>query len=157
MSEFPAVADRVAGLLIVANPVLTFRLIDPNAITPAAFSPRITKVTAPGIVGVPEITPVPSIKLSPVGRSPVAIVYFTGWKPTVGVGAAVFPATRALKVLSTKVKIGAATVRVNCFDPAPKALLAKIATVNGPVAVGVPLITPVVVLTVKPVGKPMAS
>jgi hypothetical protein len=157
VSEFPAVADRVAGLLIVANPVLTFRKIDPTAITPAAFSPRITKVTAPGLVGVPEITPVPSVKLSPVGKSPLDSVYFMGTKPVVGVGAAVLPATSALKVFSTKVKIGAATVRVNCDDPVPRALLAKIVTVNGPVAVGVPLITPVAVLTAKPVGKPMAS
>ena len=47
-------------------------------------------------------------------------------------------------------------VVVSVADPVPIELVALIVTVLFPAAVGVPLITPVVVFTVKPAGSPVA-
>ena len=40
--------------------------------------------------------------------------------------------------------------------PVPPALVAEIVTLNTPVAVGVPVICPLAVFTVKPAGNPVA-
>ncbi len=47
-------------------------------------------------------------------------------------------------------------VIVNVFVPAPPAFVALSVTLEVPVVVGVPLITPVDVFTLKPAGKPVA-
>ena len=47
-------------------------------------------------------------------------------------------------------------VIVNVFVPVPPALIALIVTFDVPLDVGVPLITPVEVLILNPVGKPVA-
>jgi len=49
-----------------------------------------------------------------------------------------------------------ATVTVSVADPVPPALVALIVTVEVAAAVGVPVIWPVVVLTLKPAGSPVA-
>jgi hypothetical protein len=48
------------------------------------------------------------------------------------------------------------TVMVSVALPLPPALLALMVELNVPVTLGVPLITPVLVLTLKPVGRPVA-
>ena len=48
------------------------------------------------------------------------------------------------------------TVSVSVVDPVPPALVAEIVTVLTATAVGVPLIRPVIVLMVNPVGSPVA-
>jgi len=50
----------------------------------------------------------------------------------------------------------AAIVRVNWLVPVPALFVAPSATTNVPVAVGVPLITPVAALRVSPAGSPVA-
>ena len=50
----------------------------------------------------------------------------------------------------------AAIVITIALEAVPPALVAVIVALNVPVAVGVPLITPVDVLTLKPEGKPLA-
>ena len=52
---------------------------------------------------------------------------------------------------------GGLTVIVSVAVPVPPAFVAPRLTVEVPVAVGVPEITPVVVFTVSPVGKPVAE
>jgi hypothetical protein len=49
-----------------------------------------------------------------------------------------------------------AMVRANVAEPVPAALVALIVTLKLPAAVGVPEMTPVVVLTDSPAGKPVA-
>ena len=51
---------------------------------------------------------------------------------------------------------GALTVSVSVPVPVPPALVALRAIMNVPAAVGVPEMTPVVALSAKPVGKPVA-
>ena len=48
------------------------------------------------------------------------------------------------------------TVSVNVAEPVPPALVALMVTLEVPAAVGVPEINPVVVLTLKPAGSPVA-
>ena len=48
------------------------------------------------------------------------------------------------------------TVSTNVLLPVPLALVAEIVILLVPIAVGVPLITPVEVLILKPAGKPVA-
>jgi hypothetical protein len=72
------------------------------------------------------------------------------------VGTAVVSAVCRVKALLEKERVGATTVKLNWLEPDPDPLVAAIVTVKVPVAVGVPLISPVIVLTVKPVGNPLA-
>ena len=51
---------------------------------------------------------------------------------------------------------GGTTVITNVAVPVPPALLALIVTLVVPVALGVPLITPVLVFTLSPPGNPVA-
>ena len=51
---------------------------------------------------------------------------------------------------------GGTTVITSVAVPVPPALLALIVTLVVPVALGVPLITPVLVLTLNPAGNPVA-
>ena len=53
--------------------------------------------------------------------------------------------------------IAALIVIVNVFVPVPVTLIALIVTLDVPAAIGVPLITPVDVFTLKPAGKPVAA
>ena len=64
------VAEKVDGLLIVANAVFTVTVIVPSAVTPALV-PRIVRVLVPVCVGVPEILPVPASRMSPAGTVPL--------------------------------------------------------------------------------------
>ena len=48
------------------------------------------------------------------------------------------------------------TVIFNVAEPVPPALVALIVTLDVPAAVGVPVIAPVEVLTLKPAGRPVA-
>ena len=48
-------------------------------------------------------------------------------------------------------------VRVNVPVPVPLAFVALKATVEAPAVVGVPVMAPVEVLTLRPVGKPVAA
>ena len=73
-----------------------------------------------------------------------------------GVGAAVVSAVCKVKALLEKERVGAATVKLNWLEPEPEPLVAVIVTVKVPAWVAVPLITPVLVLTIKPVGRPLA-
>ena len=66
-----------------------------------------------------------------------------------------FP-TAPLAVVALVITGGAVTVIVSVAVPVPKLLLALSVTVETPAAVGVPEITPVVVLTDKPLGNPVA-
>jgi hypothetical protein len=52
---------------------------------------------------------------------------------------------------------GGFTVIVNVAVPVPPAFVAPSETVEIPVAVGVPEITPVLVLTLRPAGNPLAE
>ncbi len=74
-----------------------------------------------------------------------------------GVGAAVVSAVCKVKALLEKERVGAATVKLNWLEPEPEPLVAVIVTVKVPVWVAVPLITPVFVSTIKPVGSPLAA
>src|SRR5436190_15232272 len=47
-------------------------------------------------------------------------------------------------------------VRVRLFEPAPVALVTMIVTLDVPVAVGVPEMSPLVAFTLKPAGSPVA-
>ena len=69
--------------------------------------------------------------------------------------AAVAVAVRAL-VIDGATPAGLLTVSVNVAEPLPVALVAVMVMVLVPATVGVPLITPVVVFTVKPAGSPVA-
>ena len=66
----PLVAEKVDGLLIVANAVFTVTVIVPSAVTPALV-PLIVKVAVPVCVGVPEILPVLASSVSPSGTVPL--------------------------------------------------------------------------------------
>jgi hypothetical protein len=67
--------------------------------------------------------------------------------------------TVGVEVLEVKVMVGeltALTVKASVADPVPAELLALIVTFDVPAAVGVPEITPLVVLIDNPAGKPVA-
>jgi len=51
---------------------------------------------------------------------------------------------------------GRAMVRASVAVPVPPALVALMVTLNGPLTVGVPVIAPVLVLTLSPLGNPVA-
>jgi hypothetical protein len=72
------------------------------------------------------------------------------------VGAAVVSAVCKVKALLEKERVGAVTVKVNWLEPEPEPLVAVIVTGKVPVWVAVPLITPVFVSTIKPIGRPLA-
>ena len=61
-----------------------------------------------------------------------------------------------LALLMTGTEIAALIVRVRVADPVPTAFLALMVTLEVPAAVGVPLMTPLLVFTVKPAGRPVA-
>ena len=52
--------------------------------------------------------------------------------------------------------VGGLIVKVNVWLPVPPALVALVVTVYVPAVVGVPEINPVLVLTLKPAGSPVA-
>jgi hypothetical protein len=67
--------------------------------------------------------------------------------------------TVGVEVLEVNVMVGeltALTVKASVADPVPAELLALIVTLVAPAAVGVPEITPLVVLIDNPAGKPVA-
>src|ERR1700720_4074133 len=78
------------------------------------------------------------------------------WTPS-SIGFRSFTVTSAGTVLAENPELpGAMTFKANVADPVPKALVALNVTLDFPAAVGVPEMTPVVVLTESPAGNPAA-
>jgi hypothetical protein len=121
---------------------------------PVAFVALRVTVDVPATAGVPEIAPLVVLTLKPEGRpvAPklvgefVAVIWYENAAPTVALAVA------------TLVIEGAAitTLNVSVALPAPVAFVALSVTVDVPVAVGVPEISPLLVLTLKPAGNPAA-
>jgi hypothetical protein len=60
-----------------------FPLYECDAVTELLSVALIVKVYAPGVEGVPEMTPVETFKLNPAGRDPAVIENATGAVPPV--------------------------------------------------------------------------
>jgi hypothetical protein len=108
----------------------------------------------PAPVGVPEIAPFVVFNVKPAGN-PVApklvgvllaVIWYEKATPTVPLSLVALVMTGTPKIVSVSVAV-----------PVPRLLVALIDTVDAPPApVGVPEITPVLVLTVRPAGNPVA-
>lgn len=117
------------------------------------------KLKVPAAVGVPEITPVAAFRVRPAGIEPALMDQLYGVKPPVACKVALYavPATAFVSVVVVMTRGGGAvaTVKLNAAvaDAAGEAESATAAVkLNAPEEVGVPEITPVVALSVRPGG-----
>ena len=110
----------------------------------------------PDAVGVPLITPEVVLMLKPAGK-PVAVKLVGLFVAVIETLYAEFcvPAGNDVLLITGTAATGF-TWSVSGFVPVPTLFVAESITVKDPDAVGVPLITPVVVFTLKPAGSPVA-
>ena len=114
------------------------------------------KFAVPATVGVPVIAPVPAFSVKPVGREPVVIDQVTAPVPPVAPNVALYaePTVPPGKLV-VEIANGELTVIVRAFVavcagvPESVAFTVKLAV---PAAVGVPVIAPVLALSVSPAG-----
>jgi hypothetical protein len=114
---------------------------------PPALAALAVKVKTPGAVGVPLTMPVEDPKESPAGSAPLVTLHVTGAVPVADrVWVYTEPVSAAGKGDAVPMEGGVGgvvTVRLNCSDVEPPALVAVILKVKIPGAVGVPPMTPV--------------
>jgi hypothetical protein len=144
-------------LITGTPPAETTRLNVFTGPVPAPFDAERFTLKVPDAVGVPLITPDVVLMLNPAG-SPLAVKpvgLFVAVIVTLYDVLTVAPGSDVLLITGTA---GAALItRLNCFTgPVPAPFDAERLTVNVPDAVGVPLITPDVVLMLNPAGNPLA-
>ena len=131
-----------------------------SAVNPVGTVKIYFEASAPPIVWVDVTTiPVPTVTLAKV---PVFEIVTTS-PPTTPtkvepeiVAASVLVYILLSAVAPETVSVFWAMVITNVAFPEPPPLVAMMVTLNIPTTVGVPVISPVVVLTVKPAGKPVA-
>jgi hypothetical protein len=108
---------------------------------------------AAAVVGVPEIVPLLAFKLKPVGRLPLEIVHVIGVDPVATSLWLYALPTEAPGIGETVVICGTTEqVILNNFELIPTAFSALIPTLDVPDVVGIPEITPVLVLKLNPAG-----
>lgn len=138
----------------------TEKLIVTGALVPTAFvAVNEAAVLADGVVGVPEITPETGFKVTPAGRVPLLSANDVSGVlvAEILIGVIATPKASAVVVplaglLMTGAALGA-IVKVTFWVPvSPPVLRAPTVTVLTPLEMGVPEITPVAVLRVKPLG-----
>ncbi|MEO5960560.1 MAG: hypothetical protein ABIR80_15715 [Opitutaceae bacterium] len=142
--------------MIGTTPAATTVIANVALPVPAAFEAPNDTLVAPTVVGVPVMTPVAATMLKPAGSglaeklvgAPDAVIVKLNGVPTVAVAAS--------ELVIVGLTGAAPMVSVNVAVPVPTALLALRVTVETPAAVGVPPIAPVVALTVRPAGRPVA-
>ena len=128
---------------------------------PGPFALVAVKVAAlePGAVGVPEITPVAGSRFRPAGKLTALYDRITGLVATICIGMIGTPAARVAKVgLVTEGTVSELMrILIDAELPVPLEFVACSTTSKSPLFVGVPVIWPLLALTVKPSGKPMAA
>src|SRR3989441_9703192 len=135
----------VAGVIVTASVWVP--------VPPALVALRVT-VEAPAVVGVPEMRPVVALSARPAGN-PVA-PKLVG--ELVAVMGSVIAAPTWLVAVAVMVMAGVAGVIVTAsvWVPVPPALVALRVTVEAPAVAGVPEMSPVVALSARPAGNPVA-
>ena len=134
---------------------------------PTRLAARSTTAKSPLCVGVPVTSPVLASTARPDG-SPVAEnpPVRTGWfvaliwmdviaVPTVPVTAG--DAARAGVAVTTGAALGLTRIVTDAALPVPTRLAARSTTAKSPLCVGVPVISPVLALTDRPDGSPVAE
>src|SRR2546422_3159438 len=140
------VMTGVAGVIVTASVWVP--------VPPALVALRVT-VEAPAVVGVPEMRPVVALSARPAGN-PVA-------PKLVGLLVAVIGELNATPTWPVAVPalvmtgVAGVIVTVSVWVPVPPALVALRATVEAPALVGVPAMSPLVALSARPAGNPVAS
>ena len=121
---------------------------------PSASVAVTVKATGPSTVGVPLITPVAGARVRPAGSDPAVTAKVLVPPPPVVVSACVngWPLVVGARAAGPTPS-GSETVRVSACAPVlPSASAAVTVKGKAPVAVGVPLMTPVAELRVRPAG-----
>jgi hypothetical protein len=119
-----------------------------------------TKFEVPGAVGVPEITPVVGEMFRPAGREPEAMLQLYGVTPPAAISAVVYATPTSPCGWGPPINVSGGTgfeMRIDLFAVTVKGteLLSVSCRVNieVPAVVGVPEITPVAALNVRPAGR----
>src|SRR3989304_489177 len=129
-------------------------------VAPFASVARTVKLDVPPVVGVPLITPVPLLRVSPKGRLPATIAHVTGDLPPVDVSVWLYARFTVPSDNSVVVTDSAAytVIESALSEYAPLASITRTVKFDVPAAVGVPLITPVAVFRFNPAGRlPVAT
>jgi hypothetical protein len=126
---------------------------------PEELVAAMVTVAAAIAVGVPLSRPVDAFNVNPVGSVPLVTAQAIAGLPEAANICAyalpVWPDGNGETVVITGAEL---TLRLICLDAVPKALVARTVRVLVPVAVGVPLMSPVALFNANPVGKaPRAS
>jgi hypothetical protein len=125
------------------------------AVAPLASVTRTVKLLVPPVVGVPLITPVAVFNVSPAGRLPTVTAHVYGVLPPVAASVWLYarftvPSASAVVVTDST----AYTVMDSaCVTNAPFASVTDTVKLLVPARVGVPLITPVLLLSPSPAGR----
>ena len=123
---------------------------------PAALVALTLNVAMPAAVGVPLSMPVADPRLSPAGSVPLVTAQVIGVVPPAirvcEAAAPVTPSGNGDDVVMEGGVAAAVTVRLNCLELLPDALVALTVNVETPAAVGVPLMVPVEEPRLSPAG-----
>ena len=145
--------EAVAALVIDGGVGSTVMTKVPNPVPPALLALMLTLVV-PVALGVPVMAPLLVLTLRPAGN-PLAL-------KLVGVLLAAIVQLKAEPLVPVAVSalvidggVGK-TVMTNVAEPVPPALIALMLALVVPVAVGVPVMAPLLVFTFKPEGSPLA-
>ena len=124
----------------------------------ALFAVRVAE-KAPGVVGVPEITPVAVLMLMPGGKPLAPYSVTTGLLATTWIGVSGRPAPRLTKVglEITGTLVGVMVKLSSAGELVANALVAVTWVVKTPLLVGVPVIWPVLVFRLRPGGKVLGA
>ncbi len=135
-----------AALIVISKALLL--------VAPAKSVTRAVKLEVPAVVGVPEISPVAALSVNPAGSEPVLLDHVYGGVPPVAVKVCEY----GMPIVSAG-REAVVTVRAGLIDMvnawlAVARVLSRTVTVNPvmPRVVGVPEITPVEVLSIRPAG-----
>jgi hypothetical protein len=120
---------------------------------PTRFVAVAVNVATPSDAGVPLITPVEAFKVSPEGSAPPVTDQVIGMLPeAVTVWEYAVPTSAAGRGELVVIAGAAETVRLKLFELLPTALVAATVNVATPLALGIPLRTPVDAFKVSPFG-----
>jgi len=118
------------------------------------------KSNVPTVVGVPEITPVAGLSVKPVGKAPLSMLQVTGIPASSSVRDWLYATSCAPLGRVEVVMTGVGTLEYmlptrieNSFVATDSPDCTLMVKLNMPTTVGVPEITPVAELSVKPMGK----